>query len=268
MFELDVARPRRGVARAAGVLSAAWRGASTAGKLLRGRERALDGAPSRMGLLVGTLPRLPVMLVHGLGADKSSLAVMERRLHDEGYTVYSVSYSCVDSDLEACADALARDAAWLLEETGCENLNVVAHSLGGVVLRWAATHTPMRDRVSLAITLGSPHRGTPAAHLAPSRLPGFGKIISQLRPGLSEVVDDEWAPADTGTRWVTIAGERDRVVPARYASLPLSANVRNVVLPGSGHMTLTSNAHCMEIVLEELRSAGPPVPQVLSCVGA
>jgi hypothetical protein len=232
-------------------------GLTAAARLLRGRvyERVVGAAP--MELRFGTLPEPPVLLVHGLGADKSCLDVLAEQLHRAGYTVCSASYSCLDSDIHACARTLERQAAWVLEQTGATRLHVVAHSLGGVVLRWATAHTAMRDQVSVAITLGSPHRGTPTARLAPPSLPGYGRIISQLRPGLRDA-DDLGCDVDAAARWVTIAAEHDWVVPPRYAGLPQSGNVRNAVVSRGGHMSLTRNPECLDIILDELAAASEP----------
>jgi hypothetical protein len=41
-----------------------------------------------------------------------------------------------------------------------------------------------------------------------------------------------------------------------YAALPESGNVRNAVVPSGGHMSLTTNQHCLSIVLQELATAG------------
>ena len=224
---------------------------AVAGLLRRpGSQDANDASGRR--LRPGVRSRPPVLLVHGLAADRSCFGVMEDRLHREGYTTLSVSYSCQGVGIEECARALVQDAAWLLARTGSDRLHVVAHSLGGVVLRWAVTHTPMRDWVEVAVTLGSPHRGTPTARLAPRGLPGFGRIISQLRPGAFDVGDPG---TRSGVRWVSVAAERDWVVPAGYAGLPQSGNVRNAVVPSGGHMSLTTNPHCLSIVLQELAAA-------------
>lgn len=229
-------------------------GVSAAARLLRGRvyDRVVGTSPSE--LRIGTLSEPPVLLVHGLGADKSCFTVMANRLHDAGYTVSSASYSCLDTDIHACARTLERQAARLLAETGAERVHVIAHSLGGVVLRWAWSHTAMRDQVSVAVTLGSPHRGTPTARLAPSVLPGYGRIISQLRPGLLDHDLGRDVPSDT--RWVAIAAQHDWVVPMKYASLPQADNVRNAVVPRGGHMSLTSNTECLDIILEEFTLRG------------
>lgn len=249
--------------RAAGsFLTELWGCASAVRKLISARGREVVGYAPARELRPGSLPRPPVMMVHGLAADKSCFATMERQLHGAGYTVHSVGYSCVSTDVEGCAAKLEQEAAWLMRETGSDRLHVVAHSLGGVVLRWAVTHTRMREWVEVAVTMGSPHRGTPAALMAPSGLPGFGRIIRQLRPGLLHF--DDGGLGAGSVRWVAISAERDWVVPTRYAELPDSPNVRNVVVPSVGHMTLTTSPHCVEIILEELAAAA----QVPSCRAA
>lgn len=181
---------------------------------------------------------------------------MERYLHREGYTVYSLDYSCFGADIAACGRHLAREAAWLRDVTGGDTANVVAHSLGGVVLRWAIAHTWMRDWVRVAVTLGSPHRGTPTACLAPQATPGLGKIIGQLRPHNADI-RDMVDPGLGTTRWIAVAAEHDWVVPPTYARLPDSENVRNVTVSWGGHFALPNNQHCLQIILEELAAAMP-----------
>jgi pimeloyl-ACP methyl ester carboxylesterase len=180
---------------------------------------------------------------------------MEGYLHAQGYTVYALNYSCFGADIAGCGRDLAREAAWLRHQTGSASVNVVAHSLGGMVVRWSIAHTWMRDWVNLVVTLGTPHRGTPTARLAPSSLPGFGKIISQLRPGAD--ADGDGLPERPGidTRWIAVAAEHDWVVPPRCAHLPASPGVRNVTVPGGGHLTLPNSGHCLRLVLEELAAA-------------
>jgi pimeloyl-ACP methyl ester carboxylesterase len=248
----DIGQARR---LAADLTTEAWGCLSAAARLLvrhAPRRTTASGGPL---LRLGTSSRPPVLLVHGLGADRSCFSAMEARLHREGYTTLSASYTCHGVDIEQCARALERDAAWLLARTDSQTLHIVAHSLGGVIVRWAATHTRMRDWVEVAVTLGSPHRGTPTARLAPRSLPGFGRIISQLRPDAFRVGDGECPDADP-VRWVTIAAERDWVVPVSYAALPEAGNVRNAVVPSGGHMSLTTNPHCLSIILQELAASG------------
>ena len=263
MSHLQVAVVERNVRRAHTVLTEAWLSASTAARVLRGQGHAGVVGSRERDLLLGSRCQYPVMLVHGLGADKSCFSPMASHLNHAGYTVYCVTYSCLGSDVEACARNLEREAAWLLEQTGSDRIHVVAHSLGGVVLRWAAANTRMGDWLSVGVTLGSPHRGTPTARLAPSSLPGFGRIVRQLRPGALRI-DDASLERSANARWVAIAGENDMIVPPRYACLPQSRTVRNAVVQGAGHMTLTRSAHSLAIILEELAAASAVAPRSLS----
>lgn len=230
-------------------------GLAAATSIVRGSAFGTSAVSSE--LRPGVIPE-PVILVHGLGANSSCFNKLQRWLCHAGYTVYCVNYSCLGADLADCGRRLEREAAWLRNETGCASASVVAHSLGGVVLRSAMAHSWMRDWVRVAVTLGTPHHGTPAARLAPSGLPGFGRIISQLRPSTDG--DDSDAP-DQGvgrtTRWVAVAAEHDWVVPAKYARLPGAENVRNVTVPWGGHWTLPNSSHCLQIVLDELAGAEP-----------
>ena len=198
----------------------------------------------------------PVMLVHGLGANSSCFSKLQRSLIREGYTVYGVNYSCLGADIAACGRHLEREAARLRDETGSACANVVAHSLGGLVLRWAVEHTWMRDWVNVAVTLGSPHHGTPTARLAPVGLPGFGKIISQLRPTNGDCFTDASdQDISSATRWVAVAAQHDWVVPTEYARLPGSRNVRNATVHRGGHLALPNSNDCLQIILEELAAA-------------
>lgn len=228
-------------------------------------------APAAPAVLLHGRRPSPVMLVHGLGADSSCFAAMAAALHRAGHTVYLVNYSCLGVDIASCGRQLALEAARLRERTGAGQLHVVAHSLGGVVLRWAVANTHMGDWVGTAVTLGSPHRGSPLARLAPAGLPGFGSVIRQLRPvgsqpaGVTEVpqrADDAVASPETQVRWVAVAAQMDWIVPPRFALLPESPNVRNVVLSGGGHLSLPGDDRCLELVQAELDSPSPALHAV------
>ncbi len=221
---------------------------AAAARLLRAPGIRTDR--NRGGLVRGAAGRPAVMLVHGLASDSSCFEVMASALHRRDFTVHAVDYSCVGTDLAGCGRFLAGEAAWLRAEVGADRVHVVAHSLGGVILRWAAANTQMGHWIHVAVTLGSPHEGAPLARLAPAGLPGLGRVIGELRPGRPGLT----APA-TATRWVAIAGQHDWVVPPRYARLPDGASVRNVVVARVGHLALPRSSRCLEIILAELLAA-------------
>lgn len=260
-------------------------GLAAAGHLVRGGAAGVLTPARPSVLLRGTLDAPPVMLIHGLGSDCSTLLTLARALHATGHTVYLMNYSSVGVDIATCGRRLAIEAAELRAATGASRISVVAHSLGGVIARWAIANTRMGDSVDTAITLASPHAGSPLARLAPARIPGFAELIRQLRPGSTippngpddaqpsvaqNVQEPPSSRPEDGTdpvagtsgpthdgrrtpaRWVVVAGQLDWVVPPRYAGLPERENVRTLVLSGCGHLSLPSDPRCIALVRREL----------------
>jgi triacylglycerol lipase len=196
-----------------------------------------DLPPVQRGLLLGDVVAAgtPILLVHGLVDNRSVFTLLRRTLRRRGFgRVLSVNYSPFTQDVRAAAARLARLVEKTCEETGYERVHVVGHSLGGVVARYYVQRMGGDSRVHTLCTLGSPHAGTSAAHLLPSRL------VRQLRPG-SELMQALAAPAPgCRTRFVAFWSDLDQlIVPKRSARIDhpdLSA--RNVLLRGVGHMSL------------------------------
>ena len=244
----------RWAARVRGLLAEAVCTTNTATRWLRGFGPGHVRVPCTRSLRSTRLQPTPVLLVHGLGANKSYFACLERPLTRKGYTVYSVNYPWVYADLATCGRHVADDADRLLEETGADRMHVVAHSLGGVVLRWALTHTAMRETVDVAVTLGAPHQGVSGAVWLPAVLPALGQLVADLRPGsraLTGLADPAEAPA---TRFVAVAGGLDWVVPRDRALLPERLNVRNVVIDDAAHISIAAHRAVLDIVLSSFQS--------------
>jgi pimeloyl-ACP methyl ester carboxylesterase len=196
-----------------------------------------DLPPVQRGLLLGDVVAAgtPILLVHGLVDNRSVFTLLRRTLRRRGFgRVIPVNYSPFTQDVRTAAARLARLVEKTCEETGYERVHVVGHSLGGVVARYYVQRMGGDARVHTLCTLGSPHSGTSAAHLLPSRL------VRQLRPE-SELMQELAAPTPgCRTRFVAFWSDLDQlIVPKRSARIDhpdLAA--RNVLLRGVGHMSL------------------------------
>ena len=63
------------------------------------------------------------------------------------------------------------------EVTGAQQVHVVGHSLGGLVARYHVQRLSGDARVHTLVALGTPHQGTMAAYLLPTRCcTNFGQI--------------------------------------------------------------------------------------------
>ena len=212
--------------------------ARTSGREQVDRFTLADLAPVQRGLLMGDVVAAgtPILLVHGLVDNRSTFTLLRRALRRKGYgQVLTLNYSPFTQDVRTAALHLQHLVEQTCEQTGYERVHVVGHSLGGVVARYYVQRMGGDARVHTLATLGSPHSGTVAAHLLPTRL------ARQLRPS-SELMAELAEPAPgCRTRFLCFWSDLDHlVVPQHRARLDhpdLAA--RNVLLRGTGHMSLT-----------------------------
>ncbi len=121
----------------------------------------------------------PILFVHGLGGHRSNFAPMRLwfRLHGRGRT-YAVGFK-PELSLDAMADQLRAAIGEVLRTNGLPvdaQVDVVAHSMGGIIARLALEDVATARQVAHIVTLGTPHAGTQAARFA--RTPH----IRDLRP--------------------------------------------------------------------------------------
>lgn len=199
----------------------------------------------------------PVLLVHGLCANKSYWAPLENQLLADGHTVCSVNYNWLNSTVADCGRHVADDAARLLEVTGADSLHVVGHSLGGVVAKWAMHHTDLAHLVRTGVSLGSPHRGAPLAAIPASPLvPLLGSLIGELRPG-HPALDEQDAPLPAGVNWLTVGGGLDVLVPAARAALPgqRPGVTEHHTFDHLGHIAMVTHRQVTRLVRNQLAGA-------------
>ncbi len=214
-----------------------------------------DLPPVQRGLLLGDVVAAgtPILLVHGLVDNRSVFTLLRRTLLRRGFgRVISVNYSPFTQDVRTAAARLARLVEKTCEETGYEKVHVVGHSLGGVVARYYVQRMGGDARVHTLVTLGSPHAGTVAAHLLPSRL------VRQLRPG-SELMQELAAPAPgCRTRFVAFWSDLDQlIVPKRSARIDHpDLAVRNILLRGVGHMSLPIDGRVVHEIARTMAHLG------------
>jgi triacylglycerol esterase/lipase EstA (alpha/beta hydrolase family) len=207
-------------------------------------------SPVIRGLITGDINASgrPILLVHGIGDNRSAFSILRRTLRRKGYgRITTVNYSPFTSDIRKAAANLARHVERICQQTGYEQVFVVGHSLGGIIARYYVQRAGGDQRVHTLVTLGSPHAGTQLARLAP--LP----VCQQLRPN-SGLMRELAQPADCRTRFVAIYSDRDEVVlPNRSAKLEHpDLAVTRVLVRGVGHLALLVNSTVVHAVATAL----------------
>lgn len=195
----------------------------------------------------------PVLLVHGYGHNQSGWWALDRHLRAAGFTsVHRLNYLPLGTGVPALARRLARRVEEVRQLTGARRIHVVAHSLGGILLRWYVQELGGDAAVATAVTLGSPHEGTMAAYLWPER------TATHLRPG-SPIIDRLAAGArPTSVRWVAFHSDADLLIrPTGAGRLRAPAlQATNIEVHGLGHLSLLMTPRVLRAVTAQLVS-GP-----------
>ncbi|PSG97365.1 hypothetical protein BRD56_05815 [Thermoplasmatales archaeon SW_10_69_26] len=106
--------------------------------------------------------REPVVLVPGFsGQDWVYWNLFRQRLERDGFPVYTVTFPGLGlQDITTSGATLDDRVDEVLEATGHDQVNLVGHSLGGLVIRELVQNRGADGRVRACATLGTPHQGT------------------------------------------------------------------------------------------------------------
>ena len=170
---------------------------------------------------------VPVVLVHGLGGNRGLWWPLRLFLRMNGHRrTYAFGYE--DGTIEDHAEGLKGFVDSILRSTKEAKVDIVAHSLGGIISRYAIQRIGLSHRVRTLVTLATPHQGTYAAWYANTTL------TRPLRPE-SEIIHNLNAEdlTDYPMRFFSFYSDRDvYVIPAEGMTHP---SAENVFLPDVSH---------------------------------
>lgn len=139
--------------------------------------------------------RYPILLVHGVFFRDSRYinywGRIPKALMRNGATVYYGQQQSAAS-VEDSGKELAVRIRQIVEETGCEKVNIIAHSKGGLDSRAAITHCGMTPYVATLTTINTPHRGCIYAEYLLNHLPQSARenVASAYNAALKKLGDE------------------------------------------------------------------------------
>ncbi|MFD6802727.1 lipase family alpha/beta hydrolase [Streptomyces cyaneofuscatus] len=194
----------------------------------------------------------PVVLLHGFIDNRSGFVLLRRALARHGRRhLASLNYSPLTRDLRTAAELLGRHVEEICARTGQREVDIVGHSLGGLIARYYVQRLGGDHRVRTLATLGTPHGGTAVAPGA-----GLHPIVRQMRGG-SPLIEELRLPAPgCRTRFVSFWSELDQVmVPVGTACVDHpDLDAVNVRVTGIGHLALPVHPAVAAAVREALES--------------
>ncbi|WP_367321262.1 esterase/lipase family protein [Streptomyces sp. HUAS ZL42] len=203
------------------------------------RTRTIPDLPAQGIPDTAQLPaqvRPPVVLLHGFIDNRSVFVLLRRSLAQHGrQQIESLNYSPLTCDIRTAAELLGRHIEEICERTGSSEVDVVGHSLGGLIARYYVQRLGGDLRVRTLVTLGTPHSGTRVVPMANAH-----PIVRQMRPG-SEVIEELTRPAPgCRTQFVSFWSDLDHLMdPLETACIDHpDLLVQNVRVSGVGHLAL------------------------------
>jgi pimeloyl-ACP methyl ester carboxylesterase len=190
----------------------------------------------------------PVLCVHGFAMHGSNFHGLRRALHAAGRPTHALHLGLPGRPVEAHATTVRRRLEALAGDHG--QIDLVAHSMGGIVLRVVLRDAPaLRPHIGTVVTLGTPHQGTAAARGWLSRIPEPADLhrrsaLLATLPPLPSLIPH--------ARVVTLGSPWDMVVyPPSSTTQPGAAHQELSV----GHMGLVTGDEAIAAVVEALTGA-------------
>ncbi|MGW3728293.1 esterase/lipase family protein [Streptomyces sp. F001] len=206
-----------------------------------------------------TRAKPPVVLLHGFIDNRSVFVLLRRSLAQHGRQhIESLNYSPLTCDIRTAAKLLGRHIEEICERTGSTQVDIVGHSLGGLIARYYVQLLGGDTRVRILVTLGTPHSGTRVAPLANAH-----PIVRQMRPG-SAVIEELAGPTPgCRTHFVSFWSDLDHLMdPLESACVDhpdlLAQNVR---VSGIGHLALPVHPAVAAGIRQALDGAYDTTPQ-------
>lgn len=118
--------------------------------------------------------KYPILLVHGVFFRDYKYfnywGRIPKELEKNGATIYYGNHSSALS-VEDSAKELIKRIEEIIKESGCEKVNIIAHSKGGLDARMAIIDSKVSNSVASLTTINTPHRGCEFADYLLTKIP-------------------------------------------------------------------------------------------------
>ena len=189
----------------------------------------------------------PVIMVHGFAMNRANFVPLAFRLARAGIgPIVGFEYWSLGR-----VAAAARQLGWFTEQvmaaTGAPQVDIVGHSMGGVVGRYFVQLMGGDGAVANLVTLGSPHLGTDVSEL------GVGHPARELLVGSKLVQRLSAAPPPQDTRVLTIFSHCDHLVPANTQSALVIPRAERIEYDDLGHVALLGSRRVANDIIRRLK---------------
>lgn len=185
----------------------------------------------------------PVLLIPGYGLTRVMMWPLAVYLRHQGRWVWCINNPIYEDDIPTFATNAKRAVAHLKACSGAEQVDIVGHSMGGIIGAWFIAHLDGAKDVRRLVTLGTPWAGTKMAIF------GFGRQSLSLRPTSSTLTSLDDFAHDTVALW----SPADCIVQPSSSAAPSHAST--VELTDVGHLEMVLNPTAWQAIRDALEAA-------------
>jgi pimeloyl-ACP methyl ester carboxylesterase len=210
----------------------------------------------------------PILLLYGFGSTRRALRIIELRLRRRtDRCVFSINLGGYKDTLNTAgivglAKLVDEKIEIICRRYGIEEIDVVAHSKGGLIARYYVKRLNGARRVRHLVTLGTPHRGTWASFMAIPLLGWFARSVYQMTPLSPFIRNLQKGPWPTNVHLTSVYSTADWVAPPGRCSLELLPGepTRNVQVDSVSHSAMLYSKVVFEHIVTGL--GGSPLTSV------
>ena len=202
----------------------------------------------------------PILLLQGYAGTRRVFHVLERRLREDGFSVFSLNLGGIfdtfnTKPIPQLAQHVAQKIDSLYKRYDIrEKLVIIGHSKGGLIGRCYIKDFAGHHRVKTLITLGTPHNGNPWAMLGLlTPLAFLTESIRQMTPMSPFIRRMNRTPWPEGVQVVSIYSKSDTICPYPSAVLkPQDSQVKNLEIMNVGHVEFLLKKSAYGLIRKEL----------------
>ncbi len=192
-----------------------------------------------------TRPDVPVLFIHGVLHNTATFAWIKQKMALSGWRNFrAVNLSTTQHSIAQMAEQTLETMDRMRTQFGAPQVDIVSHSLGGILARYVLQLMNQDGVVRRLITLGTPHQGTELSRYS------LFTHLRELAPGSRTIEDLKNAPALVKTQAISISGNLDMLLWPRNTGH--WSGVRNIHLKGVGHAGLLFSKRVLQIIQAHL----------------
>ena len=199
---------------------------------------------------------LPVVLVQGFGCNRGVLGPLAQRIRSSlGCATLCLTPGLGIGDIRDTGMDLLEAIEAATSRCGFERVDVVAHSMGGLVATYMLKCLDHGHRVRRVVALGTPFGGASGARLV-SLLGPLGGALAQIAPGSRLLRLLGGARVPPGSALISVSGSCDRLVPAAAARIAEAPGHHHFDAGPCGHLQLLLGARGFARIEQALAMPG------------